>query len=152
RWEAIGNTRFEAPVAVARRNGIFYVADSELGKVLAFDEKGRELFTIAAPLQRPAGLAIAGDSLAVVDSLAHAVFVFDLRGNLRSQFGRRGAAPGEFNFPTHIAADGQGRWLVTDSLNSRIQVFDAGGKVLSEIGSSGDTPGHFGRPKGVAAD
>jgi sugar lactone lactonase YvrE len=152
RWDAVGKTHFEAPVAIARRNGIFYVADSQLGKIFAFDDKGRGAFEIGAPLQRPAGLAIAGDALAVVDSQAHAVFVFDLRGHLRFQFGRRGAAPGEFNFPTHIAADSQGHWLVTDALNSRIQVFAADGKVLSEIGSSGDTPGHFGRPKGVAAD
>ena len=160
RWQAVGKTRFTSPVAIARRHGIFYVADSELGKVFAFREDQRELFTIASPLQRPAGLAIAGDSLVVADSQAHSVFVFDLRDQppkdsapvLRFQFGKRGLGPGEFNYPTHVGVDGSGHLLVTDSLNSRVQVFDGAGKFLAEIGSSGDAPGHFGRPKGVAAD
>lgn len=152
RWFAAGKTRFAAPVAVARRNGVFYVADSELGKVLAFREDGRSELEIAAPLQRPVGVAIAGDSLFVADSQAHAVFVFDLRGQLRFQFGKRGAGAGEFNFPTHISADGRGQLFVTDSLNSRVQVFDEQGRFQSQIGSAGDTSGHFGRPKGAAAD
>ena len=152
RYPAAGKTSFASPVAVARRNGIFYVADSELGRVLAFHDNGASVFAIAAPLRRPVGLAIAGSSLAVVDSQTHTVFVFDLKGKFLFQFGRRGIGPGEFNFPTHIAADAQGRWLVTDSLNCRIQVFSPDGKFISQFGSSGDTSGHFGRPKGVAVD
>jgi DNA-binding beta-propeller fold protein YncE len=152
RWDSVGKIRLESPVAVARTNGIFYVADSELGRVFGFDERGRETLTISTPLLRPAGLAIVGDSLVVADSQAHEVFVFDLRGQLRFQFGKRGSAAGEFNFPTHVATDAVGHLLVTDSLNSRVQVFDAAGKFISQIGSSGDAPGHFGRPKGVAVD
>ena len=152
RCEAAGKTHFASPVAVARRNGITYVADSELLKVFALRQDGSVAFELSAPLQRPAGLAIAGDSLVVADSQAHAIFVFDLSGKLRFQFGKRGTAPDEFNFPTHVASDTAGHLFVTDSLNSRVQVFDAAGKFLSEIGSSGDTPGHFGRPKGVAVD
>jgi len=152
RWNALGKIHFKSPVAVARRNGIFYVADSELGKVIAFGDNGKLLFEISEPLKRPAGLAITGDSLIVADSQLHSIFIFDLQGKLKSQFGKRGVAPGEFNFPTHINADAQGHLLVTDSLNSRVQVFTTNGKFISEIGSGGDTSGHFGRPKGVAAD
>ena len=152
RYLAAGKTEFASPVAVARRNGIFYVADSKLGKVLAFREDGKSAFEITSPLVRPVGLAISGDALAVVDSQTHAVCVFDLAGKFRFQFGQRGTAPGEFNFPTHIAADVGGRWLVTDSLNCRIQTFSPDGKFVSQFGGSGDTSGNFGRPKGVAAD
>ena len=152
RSHRVNKTPFTSPVAIVRRNSIFYVADSELGEVFAFEENGREVFALSAPLQRPVGLASAGDGLFVVDSQAHTVFVFDLQGRLRSQFGKRGAGAGEFNFPTHIAADNAGHLLVTDSLNNRIQIFDLNGKFLSQIGSAGDAPGHFGRPKGVAAD
>ncbi len=151
-WSSAGNKPFASPVAVARRGGVFYLADSETGRVVAFGDNGREVFTIASPLQRPAGLTLSGDSLVVADSQAHAVFVFDLRGQLRFKFGKRGSGPSEFNFPTHVAADNHGHLFVTDSLNSRIQVFDTDGKFISQIGSSGDTPGHFGRPKGVAVD
>jgi len=152
RWTAAGKIQFQSPVSVAGKNGIFYVADSQLAQVLAFRDDGKLLFEISAPLKRPVGLAIHDDSLVVVDSQAHCLFVFDLQGRFRSQFGHRGTGPGEFNFPTHVAFDDQGHLLVTDSMNSRIQVLTLDGKFISEIGSPGDTSGYFGRPKGVAAD
>ena len=151
-YDGIGKVQFASPVAVARRKGIFYVADSQLGKVFAFQDDGKPVWEIAAPLVRPVGVAVMDDALAVVDSQAHAVFVFDLQGRFRFKFGQRGIGSGEFNFPTHIAADRQGHLLVTDSMNSRVQVFDLEGKFISAFGSNGDTSGHFGRPKGVAAD
>lgn len=151
-WNAAGKIRFQSPVAVVRRNGIFYVADSQLGKILAFKDNGKLLFAISSPLKRPVGLAVNADTLAVADSQAHCVFLFDLQGHFRSQLGRRGLGPGEFNFPTDVAFDTQGHLLVNDSLNSRVQVFSADGKFLSAIGAAGDTSGNFGRPKGVAVD
>lgn len=151
-YEKVGRVSFSSPVAVARHEGVFYLADSELGKVFAFRDEGKALWQIAAPLQRPVGLALAGDSLAVVDSQAHCVFVFDLNGHLRFQFGHRGTGPGEFNYPTHLTADRAGHLLVTDSMNGRVQVFDFKGNFVSQFGSNGDTSGHFGRPKGLGVD
>ena len=69
------------------------------------------------------------------------------KGNIKknrrfiSEFGRRGAGPGEFNFPTHINVDAAGRVYVTDSLNCRIQVFDASGQFQRAFGSAGDGAG-----------
>ena len=63
-----------------------------------------------------------------------------------------GNGPGEFNFPTHIAADRQGDLYVTDSMNSRIVRLDPEGRFKNQIGAQGDGPGHFSRPKGVAVD
>lgn len=151
-YDGVGKTKFASPVAVARRNGIFYVADSQLAKVFAFNTAGRAVFEISAPLLRPVGLAIACDALYVVDSQAHAVFVFGLDGKFRFQFGRRGTGPGEFNFPTCAAADRAGHLLVTDTMNCRVQSFDLQGEFVSQFGSNGDTSGHFTRPKGVAVD
>src|SRR5439155_10969607 len=152
RYPGAGKTRFASPVAVARRNGIFYVADSELGKVFAFGDDGKARFEIADPLKRPVGLAIANGALYVVDVQAHAVFIFGLDGKFRSSFGKRGIGPGEFNFLTCVAPDNHGHLLVSDTLNSRVQVFDLQGNFVSQFGSNGDTSGHFARPKGVAVD
>ncbi len=152
RYEGVGGTKFASPVAVARRHGVFYVADSQLAKVIAFDDSSRVVFEISAPLRRPVGLVIAGDRLYVVDAQAHAVFVFGLDGKLQFQFGRRGTGPGEFNFPTCAAADQRGHLLITDTMNCRVEVFDLQGNFLSQFGSNGDTSGHFARPKGVAVD
>jgi DNA-binding beta-propeller fold protein YncE len=152
RYDGVGKTKFASPVAVARRNGIFYVADSQLAKVFAFGENGKAIFEISAPLKRPVGLALSGDALYVVDSQAHAVFLFGLDGRLRSSFGQRGTGAGEFNFPTAITADGRGHVVVSDTMNCRVQVFDEQGNFVSQFGSNGDTSGHFARPKGVAVD
>ncbi len=152
RWVAVGQTRFQSPVAAARHGDTFFVADSALGKVIAFDAKGNLQFEITNGLIRPSGLALLGDRLYVADAGQHQIFIFDVAGKFISKFGRRGDEPGEFNFPTHIAVDAAGLVYVTDSLNCRIEIFDADGKFLRAFGSTGDGPGHFSRPKGVAVD
>lgn len=152
RWEQVGKTHFQSPVAAARQRETIFVADSALGKVLAFDLKGKPRFEITQELERPAGLVLSRDKLFVADSQRHQVVTYDLQGKFLSKFGRRGGAPGEFNFPTHLAIDPSGRLFVTDSLNCRIQIFDANGQFQRAIGKSGDGPGCFNRPKGVALD
>ncbi len=159
RWNKIEKLRFRSPVAIAKRNDVFFVADSGLAAVVAFRENGKLLFQITNHLERPSGLAISGEQLFVADSQRHCIVVFDLRGKYLSEFGKRGTKPGEFNFPTHLSADPavsgtglQGNLYVTDSMNSRVQVLDAGGKFKTEIGSIGNSTGQFSRPKGVAVD
>jgi len=152
RWNALDGHRLLSPVAAVHRGQTFYVADTGWGRVMAFDDKAHVQFGITRELARPAGLALLGDRLLVVDSALHQVAVYDLRGNFLSKFGRRGLEPGEFNFPTHIAVDDRNQIYVTDSLNDRIQVFTADGRFVRMFGSPGDAPGHFSRPKGVAVD
>jgi sugar lactone lactonase YvrE len=152
RWDRIEKRRFVSPVAVAKRNGIFFIADSGLSAIVAFDENGKFVFQTTNHLERPSGLVISGEQLFVADSQRHRIVVFDLRGKFLSEFGQRGTKPGEFNFPTHISADTEGNLFVTDSMNSRVQMLDRDGNFKSEIGSIGNATGHFSRPKGVASD
>jgi sugar lactone lactonase YvrE len=152
RWDRISGRPFISPVAIARRGGVFYVADSGWGAVLAFRENGKLLLQITNHLERPSGLAVINDQLFVADSQRHCVVVFGLDGAYRSEFGRRGDGPAQFNFPTHLAADAAGGLYVTDSLNGRVQAFDSQGRYQRQIGSLGDGPGCFSRPKGVALD
>ena len=152
RWDRAGKIHFAAPVAVAKKGEVLYVADSGLDQVLVFDTAGKGLFSINHDLGKPSGLAILGDRLFVTDVARHCVTVFDLSGHYIFRFGQRGIKPGEFNYPTHISADASNRLWVTDAMNGRVQGFTAEGKWLATIGSAGDTSGHFGRPKGVAVD
>jgi DNA-binding beta-propeller fold protein YncE len=152
RWTAVGKTRFVSPVAAVHAGKFFYVADSALAKVIAFDIKGKVEFEITNGLERPSGIALMGDKLIIADSQQHQVFICRTDGKLISRFGKRGRGPGEFNFPTHVAVDAREQILVTDSLNRRIQVFTNTGQFVREFGSAGDGPGHFSRPKGVAVD
>jgi DNA-binding beta-propeller fold protein YncE len=151
-WTGAGQIRFSSPVSVAKKDKMLFVADSGLGAVIVFDTDGKLLFKIDHDLERPSGLVIHGGRLWVADSQQHCVVAFDLSGKLISKFGKRGVGPGEFNFPTHIAADDTGCLYVTDSMNHRVQIFDADGRFQSQIGGAGDGPGYFSRPKGVAVD
>jgi len=152
RWAQVGKSTFVAPVAVAKRNGMIYVADSGRPGILVFTETGRFLQEITNRVERPSGLLLQGGRLLVTDSKRHSLLAYDLLGNYQSESGRRGLNPGEFNFPPHIASDAEGNLFITDSMNSRIQVFDRDLKFKAQIGSAGDSSGHFSRPKGVAVD
>ena len=152
RFQKAGKLEFNSPVSVAKSGSTLFVADSAAGHVVAMSDQGKLLFLITNELARPAALALLKDKLLVVDSQQHRVCSYSLSGNFLGAYGGRGAEPGKFNFPTHIATDLSGNVYVTDSMNGRIQIFDASGTFKSQIGSLGDTPGHFGRPKGVAVD
>jgi DNA-binding beta-propeller fold protein YncE len=152
RWLKVGQATFIAPVAVAKRHELIYVADSGRPGIVAFTESGKFMMEITNKVERPSGLLIHGERLLVTDSKRHSVLSYDLSGNFLSESGHRGINPGEFNFPTHIAGDSEGNIFITDSMNSRIQVLDRDFKFKTQIGSAGDSSGHFSRPKGLAVD
>jgi len=146
-----------SPVGVAAlSDGRILISDSRLGSVETFSETGRYLgaFCAAGTLQRPAGIVVseARGEVYVADVLAHCVRVFDLHGAALRKLGAHGGAPGQFNYPTNLALDGQGRLVVTDSLNFRIQTLRPDGAFVSSFGELGDSPGKFSKPKGVAVD
>ncbi|MBL8351354.1 MAG: 6-bladed beta-propeller [Burkholderiaceae bacterium] len=155
-WErADGLRRFAAPSGLAVAPGRLYVADAELGAVFTLDASGEPAGTIGrGQLKRPTGLArdARNGRLFVADTYAHDIKVFDEAGALLQVIGRRGEAPGEFNFPSHLALE-QNELYVTDTLNSRIQVLDAdSGRPLRTLGRRGLYLGDLVRPKGVAVD
>lgn len=155
-WEqAAPGLRFVSPAGLATAPGRLFVADAELGAVFVLDARGEPLATWGrGQLQRPTGLARdpASGQLYVADTMAHDVKVFGAGGELLRVIGRRGTAPGEFNFPTHLAF-AQGELYVTDTLNHRVQVFSAGGQVLQrQLGQRGLVLGNLVRPKGVGVD
>ena len=65
---------------------------------------------------------------------------------------------GILNYPTSIAVDLSGNYLVADSQNNLIQIFTSSGVFYSELGSvslntsTGTIPGPFNVPQGVAVD
>jgi len=155
-WEyAEPQRRFVSPSGMARVQEILLVADAELGVVARLDPKGAPLASLGrGVLKRPTGVAADPKTgrLFVADTYAHDIKVFDGAGRLLTSFGQRGEAPGEFNFPTHLAF-AAGELYVTDTMNHRVQVLDAAtGAPLRSIGTRGLYVGNLVRPKGVAVD
>jgi DNA-binding beta-propeller fold protein YncE len=151
-----GDRYFVSPVGVAIVGDRFIVADSGLGVVFVLDHRGRFVRSIepADGFERPTGIAYdpRHEELYVIDTMANRVIVFDLEGNELRRFGSAGSDIEQFNFPTHVCVDSQGRVFVTDSLNFRVQVFNREGRYQFDIGRHGDASGHLGVPKGVAVD
>lgn len=150
-----GKGRLSSPFGVAvAENGNIYVTDPQAGKIHSYDRKRTFLKDIGASLNiaRPTGIAVKGDLVYIVDTVGHRVVAADTDGGLKFEFGGRGDEDGEFNFPTGIAIDAEGKIYVSDSLNFRIQVFNPTGEFISKFGKIGDGRGDFSRPKGVAVD
>jgi DNA-binding beta-propeller fold protein YncE len=159
RYDLIGagdDAPLPSPVGLAAgSDGEVYVADSVLASVLVIHPGATAAVPVPLPkLGQPTGMAFDRDThrLYVVDTTAHRVNVFNRDGSLELSFGQRGADDGEFNYPTQIWRDAQGRFFVTDSLNFRVQVVDGAGRYLKQFGQAGDGAGDFMRQKGVATD
>lgn len=130
--------------------GNLYIADSTQGGIIRFDSSlnFHDIF-IASDQWRITGIVFMKGFFYCVDTRNHQVLCFDQPGQLRFSFGKRGGGEGEFNFPTHIAADGDNLY-VTDAMNFRVQIFDHKGQFVRAIGSHGRGGGHFSKPKGIA--
>lgn len=150
---------FISPIDVAcDRNDDIYVSDSVRAQIYVFDVRGRFQRTMGGAgaesrLQRPTGMALdaAGRRLYLADTLRHQIVVFGLDGSLIRIIGKRGAGPGEFNFPTAVTLS-SGRLYVVDAMNFRIQAFSPDGQFIGSFGKLGSQTGTLNRPKGIAAD
>ncbi len=151
--------RLGLPVAVAfdpePAPGRLLVSDSVAGEIAVFDMEGTRTGTLGAGvLKRPCGMAVDAGArrIYVADAGAHQIVVLSGEGRELARIGRRGADPGEFNYPTNVALDGDKRLVVSDSLNFRVQIFGPNFDFVRQIGRKGDMPGYFAQPKGVAVD
>ena len=138
-------------------SGTVFVADATHNRVFGYSPTGDLVIAIGrdGDLESPAGMAIDGGRhlLYVADSRKHQVLCYSTAdGSAVRTIGRRGSEAGEFNFPTNVSVDKEGRLYVTDTLNFRIQTFDPEGAPLASFGTLGDTPGSLNRPKGIGVD
>jgi DNA-binding beta-propeller fold protein YncE len=129
-----------------------YVSDSANGGVIRFNPRYKFERVFVAPRDsRITGITFSKGILYGVDTLNHRVLCFDREGKQTFSFGERGAGNGQFNFPTHIDADGEFIYI-TDAMNFRVQIFDHKGMFVRVVGSWGRGGGNFSKPKGIAVD
>ena len=153
-----GPGKLTKPIGVAvDGEGKVFVADTTVNRVFGYDLKGQLAIAIGreGDLESPSGLAVdrARNLLYVADAKKHRVLCYStVDGSAVRTMGRRGGGPGEFNFPTNLFVNRNGRLYVTDTMNFRIQMFNPEGDFLAEFGTQGDTPGTLNRPKGVGVD
>lgn len=150
-----GDSPLPSPVALLIDNqSNLIISDSELASLykVARDETVANKFATEVEFKQPTGLVAGSDNdFYVIDTPQHKIFNLNFNGQLISQFGDRGTADGEFNYPTMIAFD-KNQLLVVDSLNFRIQRLDIHGNFISKFGQPGNATGYHSRPKGIATD
>jgi len=107
---------------------------------------------------KPTGISIAPDGRVVVaDTHEHRIAIFSPDGELLETHGRMGREPGEFIYPTDVAAGPDGRWFVSEyGGNDRVQIFDADWNPVGVIGFAGETDRDdrpaLSRPQSIAWD
>jgi DNA-binding beta-propeller fold protein YncE len=149
-----GEGSLSLPVCVVSdKDGNIYVSDSAIRKVFKYGPGGSfiKAFSIEG---RPVGLAYDDKSeiLYITDTDKHIIYAVDKEGAVKSTIGKRGEADGEFNYPTYLWVDNEGRLYVSDTVNARIQIFAPGGRFLLRFGMRGDSYEELAGPKGVATD
>ncbi|MBF0330072.1 MAG: 6-bladed beta-propeller [Nitrospirae bacterium] len=146
------------PIGVTgTRDGIIFVSDTKLKKVIRYDVKMGTKMVIGKQdeFKNPGGLAVNDElgRLYIADGHGHNVHVYSTKGDPLFVFGNRGAEDGQFNFPINIAIDKRnGNLYVVDSQNFRVQVLDKDGKFIRKFGEVGANAGNFARPKGIGID
>ncbi|OHB26787.1 MAG: hypothetical protein A2X84_08370 [Desulfuromonadaceae bacterium GWC2_58_13] len=141
-------------LAVAPDGGV-YVSDNVQGRIYLFDAQGRVKKIFGQNiLIRPTGLAFdtVGGRVYVADPGLHQIVTFTADGVWQKTLGKRGVAPGEFNYPLDLDVDVEGNLYVLDSMNARVQVFDTEGSFLRSFGERGTSLGSFQMAKGIAVD
>lgn len=64
----------------------------------------------------------------------------------------RSLEKGQFDYPSGIAIDSQGNYVIADKYNHRIQVFTPEGLFLRSFGEKGSEYGQFRLPSDLAID
>lgn len=169
-----GYLHYPRGVAVDQKDNIF-VADSWNHRVQKFDPEGGPLLTLGSCgegkglLNEPYDVFIdSDDNILVVERCNHRIQIFDPEGRSKGWVGGRGTTLEEelahifetpeqlfnspaFEFPTSIASDGQGNYLIADSGNHRIIKFDPEWNLLFTFGERGKDAGQFEYPLCVSA-
>jgi len=148
---------FPSLVSICNFGGDNYLlTDSRLNKIFLLSSDGKNIrsFSESLSFDRPTGIAYSSlkDEIWVTETGLHRISVLNGKGELKRTVGGRGTGNLEFNFPTYIWIDSEGKIYIVDSMNFRVQVLTAEGEFISSFGKQGDATGSFARPRGIATD
>jgi RHS repeat-associated protein len=101
-------------------------------------------------LSFPAGLAVSGTNLYIIEFSHYHIEEFDEKGEYLGKFGSHGKENGEFEEPRGIAASPvNGNLYITDLLHDNTQIFSSTGTYVEEFGRYGTAIGQVSGPEAV---
>ncbi len=136
---------FAQPTAMGLdRYGNIFVGEAERGRIRMLSATNGQVYAVMEGLGLPAGIAfLQNGSMAVSDSLRHAVFIVDpqtktIKGQIGSS-GVPGFKDGAFNIvlfnnPQRLVAIPDGGFLVADRYNNRVRQVSPAGFVITLYG------------------
>lgn len=129
------NSAMRHPQAIAvDKEGILYVTDTEKKLIHVINVTQKEYYEISGPkeypLISPVGIAIANDLIYVSDSERKSIFVFDLKGTLKTRLSIK------LNRPCGLCIK-NGLLYIVDTGENQIVVADLDGKEIRRFGERG---------------
>ena len=152
-----GGKKFKCPRDVAiGPNDEVVIVDNTNKEVIIFDKDLKLIRTFGqgsgySKLNRPDGVVVGHNVIAVSEYNYHVVKKFSLQGDYLSKFGSGGSGDGQFNHPQGLCFNSKGLLYVADYGNCRVQVFREN-VFLFKFGSKGNNPGEFQSPRHIAVD
>jgi len=143
----ITTTTNDDVVVVDRDNNDVVILDKDMNLIRSFGQGSGD-----SKLNKPVGVAVGYNVIAVSEWSDHVVKKFTLQGDYLSKFGSYGSGDGQFNNPRGLTFNSKGLLYVVDRSNCRVQVFDNRNKFLFKFGSKGSNPGQFQDPRYIAVD
>ena len=148
------NIILKSPVGMCLSEKNLVITDSELNEIYIHNLDDEETSILNSSLEQPTGITYLKDvqEFWVCETKQHRIARLNKDGDLIGNIGIRGIDEGQFNFPTFMWTDGNGKIYINDSMNFRIQLFSSDGKFIRQFGKPGDGSGDLARPKGIATD
>ena len=152
-----GGKKFNWPRGVVvGPNDEVVVIDRDNKEVIIFNKNLKLIRTFGqssgdSKLNRPVGVAVGHNIIAISEWYDHVVKKFSLQGDYLSKFGSYGSGDGQFHGPLGLCFNSKGLLYVVDHSNHRIQVFREN-VFLFKFGSNGPNPGQFKIPCCIAVD
>jgi len=120
------------PISVATApDGRVFVLSKTLKKIVVYNSLFQPMNEIGFD-DWPLSMTIHDQKLYV--TTRGGIMIGDLEGNLITTYGKRGRAPGEFQYPSGITIDQDGNLYVADSQNYRVQALNKDGEPLWQYG------------------
>ena len=144
-----GGKRYQRPCGIAiGPNEEVVIVDEVNQDAIIFDKNLTQMRVFGqgsgdGKLNKPLGVAMSHNLIAISEHKYHVVKVFSLQGNYLSKFGSPGTDDGQFKFPQGLCFSTKGLLYVVDRDNHRIQVFNERNEFAFKFGSKGSGPGQF---------